>query len=160
MAAVDGVDQQAVLFYGPREDFFEFSNFFPAAIHLDGKDWPTTEHYFQAQKFTSSEALQEKVRGKASPHAAADEGRNRRHPLREDWEQVKDEVMYKALAAKFSQHKELGDVLLSTGDRKLVEHTRNDSYWGDGGDGSGRNMLGKLLMRGRQELGQSLAKDR
>ena len=38
------------------------------------------------------------------------------------------------------------------GDAKLVEHTTNDSYWGDGGDGRGRNMLGQLLMQVRDEL--------
>ena len=46
-------------------------------------------------------------------------------------------------------------LLLSTGDAKLVEHTENDSYWGDGGDGSGRNMLGQILMQIRTELRQS-----
>ena len=39
-----------------------------------------------------------------------------------------------------------------SGDAKLVEHTENDSYWGDGGDGSGRNMLGQILMQVRDEL--------
>lgn len=39
-----------------------------------------------------------------------------------------------------------------TGDAKLVEHTENDDYWGDGGDGSGRNMLGQLLMKVRRKL--------
>jgi N-glycosidase YbiA len=34
---------------------------------------------------------------------------------------------------------------------QLVEHTANDSYWGDGGDGSGRNRLGALLEQVRAE---------
>jgi len=46
----------------------------------------------------------------------------------------------------------LREILLGTGDAKLVEHTENDSYWGDGGDGSGKNRLGILLMRLRDEL--------
>ena len=60
--------------------------------------------------------------------------------------------MYIALYAKFTQHEPLMKLLLDTGDRKLVEHTSRDSYWGDGGDGSGQNKLGKLLMRLREEL--------
>jgi ribA/ribD-fused uncharacterized protein len=43
-------------------------------------------------------------------------------------------------------------VLLGTGDAKLVEHTERDAYWGDGGDGSGQNRLGQILMQVRDEL--------
>ena len=57
-----------------------------------------------------------------------------------------------SLYAKFTQHERLMKLLLDTGDRKLVEHTSQDSYWGDGGDGSRQNKLGKLLMRLREEL--------
>jgi len=60
--------------------------------------------------------------------------------------------MRDVLRAKFTQHEDLRALLLSTGDAKLVEHTANDSYWADGGDGSGRNMLGQLLMQLREEL--------
>jgi predicted NAD-dependent protein-ADP-ribosyltransferase YbiA (DUF1768 family) len=72
--------------------------------------------------------------------------------IRPDWEQVKDDVMLKALAEKFVQNPKLAQLLLSTGQRTLVEHTTRDSYWGDGGDGSGKNMLGKLLMKIRSSL--------
>ena len=42
--------------------------------------------------------------------------------------------------------------LLRIGDAKVVEHTEKDRYWGDGGDGSGENRLGQILMRVREEL--------
>ena len=79
-------------------------------------------------------------------------GRDRKRPLRRDWESVKDQVMLEAVRAKFTQHDDLREVLLGTGDAKLVEHTENDNYWGDGGDGSGKNRLGQLLMQLRAEL--------
>lgn len=60
--------------------------------------------------------------------------------------------MLKGLRAKFSQHKELKELLLSTGDATLVEHTARGRIWGDGGDGSGENRLGRLLMQVREEL--------
>ncbi len=60
--------------------------------------------------------------------------------------------MEKALVHKFKQHKELKERLLLTAGSKLVEHTKNDKYWGDGGDGSGKNMLGKLLMVVRDKI--------
>jgi len=65
---------------------------------------------------------------------------------------VKDSVMEKVVYAKFTQHPQLRKILLSTGDAKLVEHTTNDRYWGDGGDGTGRNQLGITLMQVRDQI--------
>ena len=79
-------------------------------------------------------------------------GRSHKQPLRKDWESVKDAVMREAVLAKFEQHEDLRAILLGTGDALLVEHTANDSYWGDGGDGSGLNRLGHILMQVRAEL--------
>ena len=83
---------------------------------------------------------------------AARMGRDRKKKLRRDWESVKVSVMREALLAKFEQHPQLRELLLSTADAKLVEHTERDDYWGDGGNGSGRNMLGQLLMEVRRRL--------
>ena len=114
----------------------------------------TSEHYFQAQKFLVPE-IQEKIRQIASPMDAALEGRNRQNPLRPDWEEVKDEVMHQALRMKFRQNPDIAKELLATGDAIIIEHTQNDAYWADGGDGSGNNKLGLLLMHVRQELKNS-----
>jgi hypothetical protein len=108
-------------------------------------------HESQAQKF-AGEPDEEEIRKAAKPMLAAQMGRDRKRPLRRDWESVKDQVMLDALRAKFTQHEDLKAILLGTGDAVLVEHTANDSYWGDGGDGSGKNRLGQLLMRVRDEL--------
>ena len=96
--------------------------------------------------------IQEKIRQIASPMDAALEGRNRQNPLRPDWEEIKDEVMLQALRMKFSQNPDIAKELMATGDAILIEHTRNDAYWADGGDGSGKNKLGLLLMQVREEL--------
>lgn len=142
---------ESIKFYHPGEPFGEFSNFSRYHVFLDGKTWPTSEHYFQAQKFLD-EALREKIRLAKTPRIAANMGRDRSNPLRRDWESVKDDVMRKVVRAKFTQHEELKKLLLETGDAVIVEHTANDSYWGDGGDGSGKNMLGRILMQVRDEL--------
>ena len=142
-----------IYFYRTRDSYGFLSNFAAAPITLDERVWPTTEHFFQAQKFADA-AIQERIRQANSPMDAATLGRNRAFPLRSDWEAVKDDVMYEALRAKFTQHSLLRSQLLATGDAQLVEHTTNDSYWADGGDGSGKNMLGILLMRLRAELRQ------
>jgi N-glycosidase YbiA len=138
-------------FYSTTGEYGAFSNFSRHAVFLKGKGWPTSEHYFQAQKFAGTEH-EEAVRRCKKPSEAASMGRSRKLPLRRDWESVKDQIMLDVVRAKFTQHEDLKELLLSTGDAKLVEHTANDSYWGDGGDGSGRNMLGQILMRVRDEL--------
>ena len=138
-------------FYSPNADYGCFSNFSRHTVYLKKKRWPTSEHYFQAQKF-AGEADEEQVRLAGKPMLAAQMGRDRKRPLRRDWESVKERVMLDALRAKFTQHDELRATLLGTGDARLVEHTANDSYWGDGGDGSGKNRLGALLMQLRAEL--------
>lgn len=140
-----------IRFYRENDPYGCFSNFYPAPIILKGVVWPTSEHYFQAQKFAGTEH-EEAVRAAESPKRAAEIGRRRSLPLRADWEAVKEDVMREALYAKFTQHPDLGRFLLETGDSILVEHTRNDSYWADGGDGSGKNRLGVLLMELRGQL--------
>lgn len=72
--------------------------------------------------------------------------------IRQDWEAVRDEAMLRALRAKFTQHAALHDKLVATGTAHLIEHTTNDRYWADAGDGTGRNKLGELLERVRAEL--------
>ena len=141
-----------VYFYSARDEPFGcFSNFSAHGFMLDGVYWPTSEHYFQAQKFAGTEH-EETVRNANTPSMAAKLGRSRSLPLRGDWETVKDDVMRAALRAKFDQYPKLKALLLSTGDAELIEHTRNDSYWADGGDGTGKNRLGYLLMELRAEL--------
>ena len=142
---------QVIKFYKVNEPYGCFSNFAAYPIELDGKVWPTSEHYFQAQKFAGTE-FEEEIRLTESPMIAARMGRDRKKPLRPDWERVKDEVMRRAVLAKFTQHAGPRETLLATGDATLVEHTRNDSYWADGGDGRGRNMLGRILESVREEL--------
>jgi ribA/ribD-fused uncharacterized protein len=138
-------------FYLVDGEFGAFSNFAHYPIELDGKMWPTSEHFFQAQKFVGTEH-EEEIRRVESPMVAAKLGRDRKRPLRSDWESVKDEIMRSAVGAKFAQHKDLERLLIETGEATIVEHTKNDSYWGDGGDGSGKNMLGRILMEVREQL--------
>jgi len=145
---------EEIRFYSVGDEFGEFSNFAPYPIKLDGKRWPTSEHYFQAHKFLDA-AVRERIRRTASPMEAAKLGRSRKLRLRSDWEAVKVSIMQKAVQAKFDQHADLAALLLGTHDARLIEHAPDDAFWGDGGDGSGRNMLGQILMQLRDELRRS-----
>ncbi len=144
-------DAKLIAFYSVDDEFGAFSNFAPYPITLDGERWPTSEHYFQAQKF-EDRTYRAKIRQANSPMLAARLGRDRKQKLRRDWESIKVEVMRAAVLAKFTQYDALTTLLLSTGDAKLVEHTENDDFWGDGGDGRGKNMLGRILMQVRDQL--------
>ena len=162
-----------VYFYHEKGRFGEFSNFFPSLVVYKEKIYPTSEHAFQAMKFVDYPEYQEAIRTANTPGIAkilacqrtgggykwrTDMNsiilsyRKQGVKLRSDWEEVKVEIMYEILVEKFSTNPKLKNVLLSTGDSMLVEHTTRDNFWGDGGDGSGQNMLGKTLVRVRDNF--------
>ena len=146
-----------LFFYSTSNAYGEFSNFWWAAIDIDGRSWPTSEHYFQAAEFLRTDpAWAEMSRQTQTPMKAAQCGRSRAHPIDPKWESMRDDVMRRALLAKFTQHDDLRETLLETHGQFLVEHTKNDAYWGDGSNGRkrgpGQNRLGKLLVELRQVL--------
>lgn len=138
-------------FYSVKTAYGEFSNFALFPIVIDGVPWPTSEHYYQAHKYTDLE-LQEKVRAASTPMKAALIGRDPAFPKRTDWDSYKEVAMEVAVRAKIEQHPSLKILLHSTNQSILVERTINDCYWGDCGDGTGLNRLGILLMKLRDEL--------
>lgn len=142
----------AIYFYSTREEPYGcFSNFSAHGFELDGLYWPTSEHYFQAQKFVGTPHAEE-IRQARTPKEAAEMGRERYRPLRPDWEAVKDGVMRRAVRRKFEAHAGIRAVLLGTGDEELVEATSGDYYWGCGTNGTGKNRLGQILMELRAQL--------
>lgn len=140
-----------IRFYKVNDKYGCFSNFSKHGFELDGKYWPTSEHYFQAQKFVGS-IYEEEIRVVESPMDAANMGRDRDKPLRSDWEEVKDEVMKKAVLQKFLTHPDIREILISTSPEEIIEETTSDYYWGCGTKGTGKNVLGKILMEVRSTL--------
>jgi DNA-directed RNA polymerase II subunit RPB2 len=114
--------------------------------------WPTVEHYYQAMKFPQDSMWQEAIRRADTPALAKKMGLSREHPLRGDWDQIKERVMKAALLAKFRQNPGLLALLQGTGDKPLVEASPGDSYWGAGPRGKGQNRTGALLAEVRAEL--------
>lgn len=141
-------------FYSTKSPYGEFSNFALFPVFVDNMWWPTSEHYYQAHKY-SEESLRQWVREAPTPYEAALRGRDMSRAKIPDWEQRKDEFMEKAVQDKFTRYPELTELLLSTGDAQIFEHTVNDCYWGDCGDRSGKNNLGLLLMKIRSSLRKS-----
>ncbi len=134
----------AIYFYTKNDEYGKFSNFSPHGIEMDNLWWPTVEHYFQAQKFNDDD-YGEKIRNAHSPKQATELGRSRKIPIRTDWEEVKDSIMYNAVLKKFQTHKKLAKLLLSTGTEEIIENAPEDYSWGCGKDGTGLNKLGNIL---------------
>jgi hypothetical protein len=140
-----------IYFYGIRDRYGCFSNFSPHGFELDDAYWPTSEHYFQAQKFVGTPHA-DQIREVKTARDAAKMGRDRKRPLRPDWNEVKDDIMRKAVLRKFETHADIREILLATNDEPIVENSPVDYYWGCGKDGSGKNQLGLILMEVREIL--------
>ena len=126
---------------------YEFlSNFYHAPMIINDVVYPTVEHFFQSKKAgINKEYWLREILLDNNPSYAKSVGRC--IPLRSDWEKIKNDVMYKGLQYKFSQHHNLKRKLIETGDAELVEGNNwNDTYWGVC-KGIGKNQLGKLLMK-------------
>ena len=148
-----------IYFYKVHEPYGCFSNFSPHPVEIESTNWLTVEHYYQAQKFvgTADAVVIPMIQAAPTPEQAAALGRDRARTVRSDWEQVKTQVMYAAVLKKFLTHLDIQAVLISTGDKLIVENSPTDCYWGCGQDNTGQNHLGRILMRVRQEIKQRLA---
>lgn len=133
-----------------RGPYFFLSNFYPSPLSLEGINYPTAEHAYQANKSELKEA-RERIAACATPAEAKDLGRHL-HP-RKDWsESTALQVMKEVLFAKFRQNSVLSQRLLCTSPSRLIErNTWGDTFWGEY-RGKGDNHLGKLLMEVRSEI--------
>jgi ribA/ribD-fused uncharacterized protein len=150
-----------IRFYGTRGPHGFLSNFYPVIFELDGMQYPSSEHAYQASK-TLDPDVHFKIRAAGTAGEACRLGRACER--RSDWEEVvgtpalaakfmddqgcvvelvKDHFMYSTLIAKFSIPT-LRSKLLSTGAEELIEASPVDGYWGEA-KGFGKNKLGRML---------------
>ena len=131
-----------------RKKYFFLSNFYPCSFVYEGITYSSSEAAYQAHKtLDNTERLRISM---LDAEHAKEEGR--KLALREDWEDVKLNVMYEICRIKFSTNPNLKKRLLDTGDEELIEgNDWNDTFWGVC-NGVGENYLGKTLMRIRKEL--------
>ena len=145
-----------MILYFKEENAF-LSNFYESSITLEGINYPTVEHAFQAAKSLGAD-VRHKIASATTPGGAKSLGRQ--VCLRPDWEQIKDSVMLECVREKF-KNPELRAKLLSTEDEELVEgNWWHDNYWGSCHCPKclhieGKNKLGKILMQVREEIKNS-----
>lgn len=165
-------EEEGILFFQADESrgpFRTFSNMAEYPIEVDGEKFPTVEHYFQAmkaKKFEDTESYNKIIKTK-TPKAVKAVGLKVQNFVKEVWDDMRDEVMSKALHAKFTQHPELRKQLLETGEKMIGEANPRDLYWGIGtsvesekskfpSKWRGQNRLGKMLMELRSRYKQEL----
>lgn len=148
------VTDTAILGFFKEHQFL--SNFEEHEIEFEGLKYGSVEAAFQAAKCPLEENRLQFT--KLSPAHAKRKGRT--VELRKDWEKVKDDIMYRLCYHKFTNHPDLKEKLLATGDKYLEEtNWWKDTYWGvykKGDEKKGQNKLGHILMKIRSQLKSSL----
>ena len=158
----------SIKFHPELAVFSNFENNHPIKLD-DGRIALSGEHYFQALKHSENEELfnsilQAKTQtGRSSPALSKKLGRGSKKTgvgiltkeQVQKWNMTRNAEMYKVIMAKFSQHEDLKLILLGTGNSLLIENAPWDSYWGIGRNGKGLNMLGKTLMKVRDDIRES-----
>lgn len=125
------------------------SNFWLCKIQYNGLTYPSVQHAYQAQK-TTDVNIQKQISQLSTPYEAKSFGKT--IAIRNDWDQIKLQIMYKLVNKKFSENPTLKNLLISTQDKVLIErNTWGDTFWGVY-DNKGENNLGKILMKVREGL--------
>jgi N-glycosidase YbiA len=149
-------DTNSIFFYDEYLPYYEFTNFFEGApIKINNISFKTAEHYYQWQKFNDP-ITKMRIINAPTARIATQIADKSNYLVIPNFD--KKSAMLTALRQKFSQYQTLGKILTSTSNKILIEHNMNDDYWSDGGDGSGLNMLGILLMQVRDELNNGMLK--
>jgi ribA/ribD-fused uncharacterized protein len=140
-----------VCFY--EQDFYVLSNFSAFNLQWGGHTYPTSEHAYQAAKFTGvRDDIARLIAAAPSAHEAFKLAEQHKEFRRPTWDRIKVQTMRYILHAKLEQHEYVRRKLLATGDRELVENSWRDDFWGWGPNRDGQNVLGKLWMQVRDEL--------
>jgi N-glycosidase YbiA len=133
----------------------------PHPITVRHVTYPSVHHFFLCERFKGT-GVEDEIRTATSLWEVDRQvRRGEANGLqRDDWDRVKADVMLLATYYKFKQNPDACAVLTQTGQRPLVDHTPSDSYWGDGADGKGKNLLGVILMSVRKRLSHEDSKVR
>lgn len=126
------------------------SNFWPVEVEYGGHVWPTAEHAYVFAKLGRDD-LKDEILACTTPAKVKRLGRE--YPVRSGWGKLRVGAMSRILEAKFA-NPELRQKLLDTHPRELEEgNSWGDDFWGvDKWTREGKNMLGKLLMRVRDDI--------
>jgi hypothetical protein len=130
----------------------------PRPFSLDGYDWPTAEHYYQAMKYPERPRFHDILKA-PTVELARKHGRGWLKRKRADWSKVRTVVMTRALYTQCHAYPEFAAALLATSDKPIVEIAQYDYFWGVGRDQRGENQYGKILVKLREKLRNELCEE-
>ncbi|QVL50569.1 MAG: NADAR family protein [Thiocapsa sp.] len=128
----------------------------PRPFPLDDAEWPTAEHYVLAMQFEDP-TLKAEIRSALDLLQARKLAKRHKRKIRPDRESVRRVYMTRAIYTRCLSHPESARALLETGDKRIVESSLYDYYWGCGRDGRGLNTYGEVLMDVREKLRSATA---
>lgn len=150
-----GLDTDNQVFFYEQE-FYVLSNFSSFQVEWRELLFPTSEHAYHCAKFIDGNEDAKTIAGLVlearSAHDAFKIAQEFRELRRPDWDVVKIAIMHEILVAKTRQHDYVRHKLLQTGDRILIENSWRDDFWGWGPNKDGKNVLGQLWMKVREEV--------
>jgi len=123
------------------------SNFTSHSVETELGIFPTSEAAFQAYKDPGNEEYVQQQKDSKTPMYSKQIGM--KCNLREDWHEIRDNLMYKVIRLKFEQHEDIRENLLKTGLRPIIEKPINDNYTYTY---KHKNRLGEILVQVRKEL--------
>ena len=142
--------EKEIHFY--EREFYMFSNFSSFSVEMDGVQWPTSEHLYQAMKFMGQDSdIVAQIKNAPSAHEARQIAKKYPDQVIKDWDTIKVEMMEKIIREKHAQHTYIQKKLLESMGRELIEVSPRDSFWGWGPNKDGENHLGKVWMKVRDE---------
>ena len=138
----------SICFYKEFGELGYLATYSNHGFYKDGIFYKTSEHYYQSKKFDDPDVVNRIINAK-TPKEASIIGRDRNNKKRENWKEIKKDVMFEAVLYKFLNNEEIKDKLLKTGNEEIIEETTKESYWGCGPNHDGENNYGKILCKVR-----------
>jgi len=132
-------------------DLGYLANYSKHGFTKNGVFYKTVEHYYQSEKFDNEE-IKNKIINADTPKEASNIGRDRNNIRKENFKGIKLDVMYDGVLEKFRQNRDIAYKLIETRNSEICEATIDEYYWGIGKDKSGKNNIGKILVKVREKI--------
>lgn len=142
-------------FYKEFGELGYLANYSNHGFVKNGIYYKTVEHYYQSEKFDNLE-IKKKIIDASSPKEASNIGRDRNNIRIHNFKKIKNQVMYEGILEKFRQNREIAYKLIETKDATIAEATVDEYYWGIGADKTGKNNIGKILVKVREKIKREL----
>lgn len=138
-------------FYKEFGELGYLANYSNHGFTKNGIFYKTVEHYYQSEKFDDPE-IKKRIINAPTPKEASNIGRDRSNIRKENFKEIKNQVMFDGILEKFRQNRDIAYKLIETRNKKIAEATIDEYYWGIGKDKSGKNVIGDILVKVRKRI--------